>query len=144
MIGPYLDTSALAKWYLNEPGSDEFERFIRDWQLGAISRLTTVEFRCLLARRRRTGELTAHLERAAFRLFLDDIAAGYLEVHALVDDHACDALALIERFDGHSLRTLDAVHLAIASALDVETLATADRVMARAAEAMGLHVAMFG
>ena len=30
MTGPYLDTSALAKWYLNEPFSEEFEAFIRE------------------------------------------------------------------------------------------------------------------
>ena len=27
-MGPYLDTSALAKWYLNEPFSEAFEEFI--------------------------------------------------------------------------------------------------------------------
>ena len=144
MSSPYLDTSALAKWYLNEPGSEDFERFLRDQRRAAISRLTTVEFRCLLARRRRAGELTTRIEQSAFRLFLDDVAAGYLQVHPLTDDHARNALVLLERLDTHSLRTLDALHLAIASAIGAETLATADRIMARAAGEIGLHVAMFG
>ena len=144
MTGPYLDTSALAKRYLNEPGSENFERFFQDQRQAAISRLTTVEFRCLLARRRRAGDLTRRIEEAAFRLFLDDVAGGYLQVHPLVDDHARTALALLKRLDTHSLRTLDALHLAIASAIGAETLATADRIMARAAAEIGLHVAMFG
>jgi uncharacterized protein len=144
MIGPYLDTSALAKRYLNEPGSEAFERFLLDRRRAAISRLTTVEFRCLLARRRRAGDLTPNIEAAAFRLFLDDIAGGYLQVHPLADDHARNALALIERLDTHSLRTLDALHLAAASAIGAETLATADRIMARAAADLGFDVEMFG
>jgi hypothetical protein len=52
-VGPYLDTSALAKWYLSEPFSEAFEEFIQEQETAAISRLTVVEFRCLLARRRR-------------------------------------------------------------------------------------------
>jgi uncharacterized protein len=44
----YIDTSALAKWYLPEPGSDAFVDFIRYQDGAAISRLTTVELRCLL------------------------------------------------------------------------------------------------
>jgi uncharacterized protein len=46
---PYIDTSALAKWYLNEPRSEDFG--------AVISRLTVVEFRCLIARRRRAGDI---------------------------------------------------------------------------------------
>ncbi len=34
-MGPYLDTSALAKWYLNEPFSKEFEAFIQEQPAGA-------------------------------------------------------------------------------------------------------------
>lgn len=144
MTDPYLDTSALAKWYLNEPGSEAFELFLRSHGRAAISRLTAVEFRCLLARRRRAGDLTPRLEQAAFRLFLDDVAAGYLIVHPLDDHHARAALTLIERLDRHRLRTLDALHLAIAQSVGADTLATADRNMARSAETLGFEVAMFG
>ena len=144
MTGVYLDTSALAKRYLNEPGAEDFERFLRDWRQAAISRLTTVEFRGLLARRRRAGELTTLIEQSAFRLFLDDVAAGYLRIHPLTDDHARNALVLLDCLDAHALRTLDALHLAIASAIGAETLATADRITAHAATEIGLSVAMFG
>lgn len=43
----------------------------------------------------------------------------------------------------HPLRTVDALHLAIARHALVDTVATADTVMADAADAMGLRVARF-
>jgi predicted nucleic acid-binding protein len=144
MTGPYLDTSALAKWYLNEPGSEPFERFLLDRPKAEISRLTMVELRCMLARRRCAEEITPQIEHAAFRLFLDDVARGWLTVHPLADDHAHRALSLVERLEAHSLWSLDALHLVIAEAIGAETLATANRVMARAAEEMGLDVALLG
>ena len=52
MSAPYLDTSALAKWYLNEPHAEAFEAYITRQASAAISRLAVVEFRCLPARRR--------------------------------------------------------------------------------------------
>ena len=36
----YLDTSALAKWYLNEPGSDAFVNFLKALDVAVISSLT--------------------------------------------------------------------------------------------------------
>ena len=72
-MGPYLDTSALAKWYLNEPLSEQFEAFIREQSSGAISRLTVVEFRCLLARRRRAGEITKSVESRVYASFEEDV-----------------------------------------------------------------------
>lgn len=86
-MGPYLDTSALAKWYLNEPFSEEFEAFIQAQPTAAVSRLTVVEFRCLLARRRRVGELTKAVELRVFASFEEDIRAGFLQVHPIADEH---------------------------------------------------------
>ena len=49
----YFDTSALAKWYLREARSDEVEAYIRANGPVAISDLTVVEMRSLLASHRR-------------------------------------------------------------------------------------------
>ena len=143
MSDPYLDTSALAKWYLNEPGSLAFQDFIVQHKRAAISRLTIVEFRCLLARRLRARELSVQNEADAFRLLQSDIAGGFLLVHPLHDTHAQAALDLIERLRRHPLRTLDALHLAIALDSGAALLATADRMMVRAAKTLGLPVATF-
>jgi uncharacterized protein len=141
----YVDTSALAKWYLNEPGSEAFEAFITRRAVATISRLTVVEFRCLLARRRRAGELSAEAEIRAYRLFEGDLRRGHLDLYALDDFHAIAALGLLERLAAtHPLRTLDALHLAIALEAAAPVLATADRVMAEAAIALGLEVVTFG
>ena len=139
----YIDTSALAKWYLPEPGSDAFVDFIRRQDSAAISRLTAVELRCLLARRRRAGDIMVQHERDAWSTFEADILAGHLHVEALSDWHAITALHLLGQLQHLPLRTLDAFHLAIARSLAVGVVATADRVMARAAEALGMTAMMF-
>lgn len=142
-MGPYLDTSALAKWYLNEPFSEEFEAFIQEQSVAVISRLTVVEFRCLLARRRRAGEIRKTVESRAFAAFEEDIRAGFLQVHPVADEHLIAALALITRLSRFSLRTLDALHLAIIQNVHARRLATADKTMASAGNALGLEVARF-
>ena len=139
----YLDTSALAKWYLNEPGSEAFVSYLQGLDVAVISSLTRTEFRSLLARRRRMGELDHPLESVLFAAFLDDIAEGSLSLVRVDDPRFDDAVHLISRYPEHPLRTLDALHLAIARHASVDTVATADAVTAKVADAMGLRVAQF-
>jgi predicted nucleic acid-binding protein len=110
----------------------------------SISRLTVVEFRCLLARRRRSRDLDASAERRAASAFEDDIGRGFFEVHPLEDRHAVDARNLLVKLRAIPLRTLDALHLGIALAIGAETVATADRILAAAAAALGLKLEWFG
>jgi predicted nucleic acid-binding protein len=140
----YIDTSALAKRYLGEPGSDEFELFTARTPSAAISRLTLVEFRCLLGRRRRSREINIENERRASADFDDDIVGGFLEVHPLDDRHAIGARDILVKVGSVPLRTLDALHLAIAVDIQVTNVATADRNFALAARVLGLHVHWFG
>jgi len=142
-MGPYLDTSALAKWYLNEPYSEEFEAFIQKQTSAAISRLTIVELRCLLARRRRANEITKTVESRVFTSFEDDMRAGFLQVHPVTDEQVIAASGLITRLGRFPLRTLDAMHLAIAHDIHARELATADKTMASAGKAIGLEIAGF-
>lgn len=142
-MSPYLDTSALAKWYLNEPFSEKFEAFIQEQSAAAISRLTVVEFRCLLARRRRAGEITKTVETRVFAAFEEDTRAGFLQIHPVADDHLIAALALITKLARFPLRTLDALHLAIVQSIHARHLATADRTMAGAGNAIGLEITRF-
>ncbi|MBM3746284.1 MAG: type II toxin-antitoxin system VapC family toxin [Acidobacteria bacterium] len=143
MRGPYLDTSALAKWYLNEARSEEFEAFLRQQSDAAISRLTVLEFRCLLARRRRSRELSDRLEKQVWSTFEADLRAGHLAVHPLEDAHVLLAIDLLARLRAHPLRTLDALHLAVALGAGCTAIATADRVLAGAATALGLEAVPF-
>ena len=58
-------------------------------------------------------------------------------------EHVAAAAEMISRLRRHPLRTLDALHLAIALAIKCRQLATADRTMADAARASGLEVVRF-
>jgi uncharacterized protein len=142
-MGPYLDTSALAKWYLNEPFSEAFEVFIQEQPEAAISRLTVVEFRCLLARRRRAGEITKTVESRVYAAFEKDVGAGSIQVHPVLDEHLIAALGLLGSLGRFPLRTLDALHLAIAQGIRCKVLATADKTMADAGKAAGLSIVRF-
>ena len=140
-LAVYVDTSALAKLYVNEPGSDEFEDWIRATDGVTISSLTIVEMRSLLARRRRLGEIDADAERRAFSLFRQHVDARFLALEAVKDEHVLTAARMLDSIPGCGLRTLDAIHLSICQALDPAQLATADAVMAAAAGELGIEVA---
>ncbi len=139
----YLDTSALAKWYLNEPRSEDFSAWIRNQQDTHISSLTVLEFRCLLARRKRRQDISSELEQKLFAVFKADVQAGHLIQHAIEDPDVTDAVALLERVSPTALRTLDAIHLRIAIGIDADAVATADKTMATAASAFGMQVFNF-
>ncbi|MBL4774625.1 MAG: type II toxin-antitoxin system VapC family toxin [Mariprofundus sp.] len=139
----YLDTSALAKWYLHEAGSDQFVAWIKQQDDVHISSLTVTEMRCMLARRKRMGEISPELERQVFATFTEDVERGYLSQHALLDQHATSAIGLIDQLPQHALRTLDAMHLAVARMIAAEAIATSDRVMASAAASLEMKAIEF-
>ena len=143
MISPYLDSSALAKWYLNEEFSEAVEAYLQNLSSAFISSLTRIEFRCLLARRRRYGEISEGLESKLLGRFHQDIRRGHLRMLPLTDETLSSAMEIMDSLPDHSLRTLDALHLTILRDADLSALATADRIMASAAEELGLRVDRF-
>jgi len=139
----YFDTSALAKWYLNEEKSQDVEQYIQEHGPIAISDLTVIEIRCLLARRRREGSIDLKMESRIFATFQEDIRQNFLVCHRFPEDLTAAAVNLISVHLELPLRTLDALHLVIAREMQADKLATADRVMIVAAKAMGLSVVRF-
>jgi predicted nucleic acid-binding protein len=139
----YLDTSALAKWYLEESNSNEFVAYLRTLDVAVISSLTVVEMRSLLSRRRRRGEITTEDEAVLFAALLDDLARGWLQRYPMEDSRFDEAANLLTRYPESQLRTLDALHLVQAAHAGARTVATADIVMANAAIKMGFDVARF-
>lgn len=140
----YLDTSALLKRYVPEAYSEAFEIYLAERSPASISRLTLVELRSGLARKRRAKAISAERELAAAGEIRLDIQDGLLQVEPSNDHHFVSALHLIEKLHHLPLRTLDALHLAIAQETNSKELATADDIMARAARALNLRVAFFG
>jgi len=139
----YFDTSALAKWYLNESYSEDVERYLKEHGPVAISDLTVVEMRSLLARRRREKHVDPKMENRVFSTFEDDIRRGFLIRHPMPATTAAGAVNLISTVPDVPLRTLDAMQLVIAREIDASTLATADRIMAAGAHEMGISVIRF-
>jgi uncharacterized protein len=139
----YFDTSALAKWYLNEARSDDVEKYIQEHGPVAISELTVVEIRCLLARRRRDRSIDSKMEGQVFATFQEDIRQNFLICHPLPSNLATGAINLLSVLADVPLRTLDAFHLMIAKEIQADVLATADKIMAAGGKAMGLPVVRF-
>ncbi len=139
----YFDTSALAKWYVNESRSEDVEGFLQESGPVDISDLTVVEMRCLLARRRREGNFNRDTESQIFATFQDEMRQGFLLCHSMPEGIAAAALNLLSMVRDVPLRTLDAFHLAIAREIQAESLATADRIMIKAAITLGLKVVRF-
>jgi len=139
----YFDTSALAKWYLNEARSDDVEKYVQEHGPVAISELTVVELRCLLARRRRERNIDLKMEVRVFATFQEDIRQNFLICHPLPKALATGAISLLSILADVPLRTLDALHLMIAQEIQTDVLATADRIMAAGGKAMGFSVVRF-
>jgi len=139
----YFDTSALAKWYINETRSDDVEKYIQQNGPVAISDLTVVEMRCLLARRRREKSITQQLEMEIFATFREDLRQRFLICHPFPADLAEGTINLLTLLSDIPIRTLDALHLMIAKEIFTEELVTADRIMAEGAKALGIKVLLF-
>lgn len=135
----FVDTSALVKIYISEPGSERIHQAIAQGEQVAASDLAFAELHAAFARRRREGLLLAsEFEQLRLRLEAEwqnlmQVAIGSV-VLALVP-------GLCER---NPLRGADALHLASAlllqeGGLEV-TFACSDRTLLKAAAAEGLAV----
>ncbi|HUS06691.1 MAG TPA: type II toxin-antitoxin system VapC family toxin [Bryobacteraceae bacterium] len=140
----FLDTSALAKRYHKESGSEYMDRIIE--QPGSrllISHLSIVELESVLAIKTRTGEIDEQALLIARRRFRADIARQRLLVAPPVHErHFHSARKLLIQYGvAEGVRTLDALQLAIALDLrqlgQVEALVAADQRLCRVASMVG-------
>lgn len=134
----YLDTSALIKLYVAEAFSSEVERLVGEADGLVISRLSMLEWHCAMARRFRTGQITEAYLNLARTEFTRHLADGYFRIVSFDDTLLIDALRVFDSVNPVPLRTLDAIHLTAARNAGIARLATADRVMADAANKLNL------
>lgn len=143
----YVDTSALTKHYVAETGSEWVEATIF-WPADnvlLISRITVVELRSALARRKREASIQLQDHADALNALSEDCLLRYrfVELEAPVVDLAGELL------DHYVLRTYDAVQLA--SALVINRLlaqanlaslifVSADSNLLASAQAAGLQI----
>jgi predicted nucleic acid-binding protein len=128
----YVDSSALLKRYLVEPGSSQVHALLASTDEVVISRINIVEVRRGLAR------IESAVERGIAKgIFDNDVrSCVIIECDAAVAEHAADIA------EAHHVRSLDAIHIASAvRALGIGgTFITFDVRQSQAARAMGLQV----
>lgn len=139
-MSTYVDTSALVKRYVNEPKSQAFDDFVAasDDEFVLVP-LTLVELQSVLMRRLRQRDFDrAYLKRLR-TLFDTDLRGALWVVQPFPSEAFAQATRLIEELDV-AVATLDALHVASATALGCSAFATADRRQALAAQRCGLSI----
>lgn len=134
----YLDTSAILPYYRREARSEDVQTLLlQQTETILISELTRLEVASALARWVRMGELVEGDAQRMGRAFDEDIAAGRYLVRGILPEHVELARSwLLARTT--SLRTLDALHLAVAAHEDA-ALVTLDEAMSVAAGTLGIR-----
>jgi uncharacterized protein len=133
----YVETSALVKLYVREPGT---ERLLQLAASGAENRLvvlavSAIEVRSAIRRRERAGDLDTKIAALLLDHLRQHVEARF--VRQVLSDAVLDCAA--EMIDRYALRAYDALQLAgchvlrISSGSDVPTFVCADRQLLDAA-----------
>jgi predicted nucleic acid-binding protein len=139
----YLETSALAKLYISEPGTVELVELATraDEPRLVVSSLSRVELRSAVQRRLRAGDLSSKEAEDLFSSFHGHWQ-GLFVVQPVTEAVLDRALMLI---DAHGLRAYDSVQLAgclahVSRSEDPPTFVCSDRALLKAARSEGLDV----
>ena len=136
----YIDASALAKLYVPEAESERLDTFLCG-RLGLmISELAITEVLSAVARRKREGELRPELANQIRGALLADADSGsFARLHLDPAVHR-EAERPLLATDSLPLRTLDALHIALAFSGRATHVLTFDRRMREAAVQAGVNV----
>jgi uncharacterized protein len=134
-LNVFLDSSALAKRYIEEKGSDRVEAILFSASGLAVSALCVPEIVSALCRRRRERKLSTEEYRNAKASVLSDLDDATLI--GITEEVVAQAVALLERFP---LRSADALHVACAAKWSTDLFVSADDRQCRVARAHGLKV----
>jgi uncharacterized protein len=133
----YLDTSVIVAYYCPEELSEKAESVILKTREPVISTLTAVEFASAISRKLREKGISPTDARSVWNRFDYHRTSGYYCIKSLEIDHYNTAASFIMQFKS-PLRTLDALHLALAGDASGPII-TADIVLARSAEKIGIR-----
>ena len=142
MSAVYCDTSVVVAYYVPEDQSDQAERALRTRTERMVSSLVLTEASAALRRKVHDRELSKTDAQAALDAFRQDVVTGLFRVIDVQRRHF-DLAAVQVWSTRQRLRTLDAVHLAVAE-LDGLRVVTADAVMAKAAKELGIKTIWAG
>jgi predicted nucleic acid-binding protein len=133
----YLDTSVLVAYYCPEAISEAAEKMILDDRQPAVSALTEVELVSALARKVRERELSRENANHVLTEFQSHLNQFLFKRIPLERDHYSVAFNWLAQF-AVPLRTLDALHLAVAAQNNLE-LITADQRLLQSARKLGVR-----
>lgn len=134
----YIDTSVLVAYYCPEDLSLRIQKLLREHAEPALSHLTEVEFASAVARKVRSNELSSRDGNRILAKFAAHVNTNLFRMISVENHHWRLARGWIELFTT-PLRTLDALHLAIASDNALQ-LVTSDKTFFRAAEMLDIDV----
>ncbi|MCG3130774.1 MAG: hypothetical protein FLDDKLPJ_01547 [Phycisphaerae bacterium] len=106
----FLDASALAKRYLEEPGTRWVNRIVEEGGRVSVSAITQVEIASAGARRNRAGELSGEVLHAMGRL----LAEEFRDVFDVLPPSSAILTRAVDLVETHALRAADAIQLASA------------------------------
>lgn len=129
----FLDSSALAKRYIAEPGSEEVDALCQAADRLGLCVLCVPEIVSALNRRVRERRVSRADYVAVKARLLEDVRDA--EIVNLTEDVVADALRILER---GAIRAMDALHLAAARAWGADVFASADKAQLRAARLSAL------
>jgi uncharacterized protein len=134
-LNVFLDSSALAKRYIEEHGSDRVQEILSSASSLTISVLCISEIISALCRRRRERKLSSRQYRDAKRAMFADIED--ISVVNLTDEVLARAVDILEKWP---LRSSDSLHIASAAEWSTQLFVSADERQCEAARDYGLQV----
>ena len=123
----FFDSSALAKRYIEEKGSDRLQAIISSASALGVSVICIPELISALYRRRRERRLSSQQYRDAKAAVFSDIEDA--SVIGISEEVIARSVELLEHFP---LRSADALHIACAAEWSAELFVSADERQARA------------
>ena len=140
----YWDTSALAKLYVSEPDSADFEQHAAAASQIAVSATGRLELRAVLRRREAEGSISDGATSLLHRSFCDLIASGRFLEQTVTAALEAEYFAILDSCLSHTppifLRTNDALHLAAARCAQETEVVTTDKGQRKAALFLGFTV----
>lgn len=134
-----VDSSALAKRYVQETGSEKLDHFFQNASELALCIILVPEILSGLNRRMREGALNLKNYRAVRKqLLIDAQDAIILQITPSVISHS------VKLLENNVLRAMDALHVACALEWKADLFITSDRRQWIAAQNAGLHSEYLG
>jgi predicted nucleic acid-binding protein len=135
----FADSSALAKRYVADENSEEFDQLLGRATNLTVSVLCLPEIVSALCRRRREKLLTP----TQYRVAKDALESDFTDITVvqITDEIIVGSVRILE---AHSLRASDAIHIASAQTWGAELFVSADERQCKAAKGLGLQVVRLG